>query len=152
VLRAHKILIRVTAKDLSYFTRCAGVERYAFNWCLQFDRTYFSLNGETISDFELMRLWNAHRKLMLPWTYEITKHASDTGAKNFCTARSNWFRALKTGNKRVHRPKLKTKRRSKPTFSFHGRVQVEGRTLVIPKYGAVRLAKELRFPGSRDAR
>lgn len=152
MLRSHKILIRSTAADRNYFKRSAGTERYAFNWCLNVSNAYYTLNGETLSDFDLMKLWNAHRKLMLPWTYEVTKHAGDSGVKHYCAARANWFSALKkrkVGTKGARRPKFKTKRHSKKTFAFHGHndFQVNGQELVVPKYGAVRLAMSVRFPG-----
>lgn len=155
MLRSHKILIHSVATDRAYFTRSAGTERYAFNWCLNINNAYYTLNGETLSDFDLVRLWNAHRKLMLPWTYEVTKHAGESGIKHFCAARANWFSALKKrkggtkDSKGFRRPKLKTKRHSKKTFAFHGQhdFKVNGRELTVPKHGTVRLAVSVRFSG-----
>ena len=89
LLRAHKILLRTNAVVRTYCERAAGIARRSHNWCLNVADAYYSLNGETLSDFDLQKLWNAHRKLMLPWTYEVTKYAGDSGVKHFCAARAN---------------------------------------------------------------
>jgi len=156
ILRSHKIRLCPTAADRAYFDRATGTARYAHNWCLNVAQAYFSLNGETLSDFDLRKLWNAHRRIMLPWTYEVTKHASDSGIDHYCAARKNWFSSLtkrKANPKSAlhfRRPKLKTKRRSKKSFTIYGLgsdFRVEGQCLIVPKLGPVHMTESVRFPG-----
>ena len=150
--RAHRIRLCSTTAVRAYFNRAAGTARYAHNWCLNLADAYFRLNGETLSDFDLKRLWNTHRKNALPWTYEVTKHAGDSGIDYYCAARKNWFNSLKkrkTNPKltlHFRRPKLKTKRRSKKSFTLY-EVVVDDVTLNVPKLGPVRMTERVRFPG-----
>lgn len=156
LLRAHKIRLRPTVADRIYFERAAGTARYAHNWCLNVAQAYFVLNRETLSDFDIKKLWNAHRRLMLQWTYEVTKRAGDSGVDHFCAARANWFRDLKQcranpkQSLRFRRPKLKTKRWSKKSFTIYGHgtdFHVKDHRLTVPKLGDVRMTECVRFPG-----
>ena len=154
-LRAHKIKLRLAVAAETYCSRAAGTARVSHNWCLNVADTYYRLNGETLSDFDLQKLWNTHRKLMLPWTYEVTKYASDSGVKQFCAARANWFSSLKKlkagGGQHFRKPKIKTKRHSKKSFTLYNcgtDFQVEGCKLTIPKLkDPVLMTMEVRFPG-----
>jgi putative transposase len=158
VLRAHRIRLIPTAQQVAYCNRAAGIERYAHNWGLNVAEAYFVLNGETLSDGDLKKLWNAHRKAALPWTYEVTKHAGDSGMTNFCSARRNWFGDIKERKKnprhKTHfrKPRLKTKRRSKKSFTMYeigkSGLRVNGDRLIVPKLGAVRMTESVRFPGN----
>lgn len=156
ILCAHKIRLCSTTTSRVYFDRAAGTERYAHNWCLNVAEAYYSLNGETLSDFDLRKLWNTQRKALLPWTYEVTKHAADSGVDHYCAARANWFRDLKKrkGNPKhtlhFRRPKLKTKRRSKKSFTMYNCGQdfrIEDQRLIVPKLGPVKMTECIRFPG-----
>ncbi len=154
--RSQRIQLCPTIAAITYFNRSAGTERYAHNWCLLFDDTYYSLNGERLSDFDLKKLWNIYRKSSLPWTYEVTKYAADSGVDHYCAARANWFRDLKKrkANPRqvlhFRKPRLKTKHRSKKSFTIYNTgtdFRVEDRQLIVPKFGPVKMTEVVRFPG-----
>lgn len=157
MLRAHKIRLIKTAVQAAYCDRAAGTKRYSHNWALNVANTYYTLSGETLSDYDLRKLWNTYRKIALPWTYEVTKHAGDSGVNHYCAARKNWFDSLKkrkTNPKAAlhfRRPKLKTKRRSKKSFTLYGHgtdFKVEGQQLTLPKLSdPVRMTTSVRFPG-----
>jgi putative transposase len=148
--RSHKIRLISTAAHAAYFLRCAGTARFAYNWVLSHSDAFYREHGKTIFDYDLKKIWNAHRKAALPWSYEVTKHAAESGVLNYCAARSNWFRDLKkqrTGAKgHFRKPRLKSKHRSKKSFSFYD-VEVVGHRLSIPKFGLVKMAEAVRFPG-----
>lgn len=152
ILRAHKIRLCPNDTGHTYFKRSAGTARCAHNWCLNVAQAYYVLNNETLSDYDLKKLWNAHRKLMLPWTYEVTKHAGDSGVDNFCAARKNWFGDLKKRKANpkhamhFRRPKIKTKRQSKKSFTIYD-FRVDDDYLIVPKLGPVRMTERIRFPG-----
>lgn len=154
-LRAHKIRLVPTIAQTAYFARCAGTSRFAYNWALCHSGTFYREHGKTISDYDLKKVWNAHRKAALPWSYEVTKHAADSGILNFCSARANWFRDLKkrkTGAKGHFRsPRLKSKHRSKKSFTLHGvgedGLRVDGFIFTVPKLGRVKMTEAVRFPG-----
>ena len=151
-LRAHKVRLIAPTKVATYFLRCAGTARFAYNWALNHSAAFYREHGKTISDFDLKKAWNAHRKATLPWSYEVTKHASDSGVLNFCAARSNLFESIKkckTGGKgHFRKPHLKSKHRSKKSFAIYGvDFRAEGYILTIPKLGPVKMTESVRFPG-----
>lgn len=152
-LRAHKIRLSPTSSQVSYFVRCAGTARYSFNWSLTYSDAFYREHGKSISDYDLKNVWNAHRKAKVPWTYEVTKWAAESGVLNFCAARLNWFRDLKKQKKSpglkqqcARRPRLKSKKRSKKTFTLY-EFKCSGHELVVPKLGAVKMTEAVRFPG-----
>ena len=154
-LRAHKIRLIPASEQVTYFGRCAGTSRVAHNWVLSHSDAHYREHGKTISDYDLKKAWNAHRRKELPWSYEVTKHAGDSGVLHYCAARSNWFRDLKkrkTGAKgHFRRPHLKSKHRSKKSFTLHGvgtgGLHVEGSVLTLPKLGLIEMTESVRFPG-----
>ena len=149
-LCAHKIRLDQTDLQTAYFVRCAGTSRFSHNWALSYSDNFYREHGKTISEFDLRKVWNAHRKAALPWTYEVTKHAADSGVINFCAARSNWFSGLKKrkagGKAHFRKPRFKSKHRSKKSFTLYD-VEVADRTLTVPKLGDVKMTVAVRFPG-----
>jgi IS605 OrfB family transposase len=94
-LRSHKNLIRAAAlgKDISddqgtqdqlhptpeqatYFAKAAGTSRFVWNWALaEWDRQYEAVLKPTA--LKLKKQFNEIRREQFPWTWQVTKNASD---------------------------------------------------------------------------
>jgi transposase len=76
MIKAHKIRLNPTPEQANYFARAAGVARFVWNWALaEWDRQYAA--GEHSTAFKLKKQFNEIRREQFPWTWEVTKNASD---------------------------------------------------------------------------
>ena len=76
LIKAHKIRLHPTPEQGIYFAKAAGTSRFVWNWALaEWNRQYAS--GETPTAFSLKKQFNQIRRAQFPWTWEVTKNASD---------------------------------------------------------------------------
>jgi len=112
-----------------------------WNWALaEWNRLYEA--GEKPTTLKLKKHFNQIRREQFPWTWEVTKNASDQPFLDLGKAFSAFFEG------RAHRPKFKSKKRSKPSFYLaNDQCEVGDHRLWIPKLGWVNMAEKLRFQG-----
>ena len=76
MIRAQKIRLHPTPEQANYFARAAGVARFVWNWALaEWNRQYEA--GEKPTALKLKKRFNEIRREQFPWTWEVTKNASD---------------------------------------------------------------------------
>ena len=109
MIRAHKIRLHPTPGQANYFAKSAGTSRFVWNWALsEWDRQYQA--GEKPTAFKLKKQFNAIRRELFPWTWEVTKNASDQPFLDLGKAFTAFF------EKKARRPRFKSKKRSKLSF------------------------------------
>ncbi len=141
MIRAHKIRLHPTEEQKNYFARAAGIARFVWNWALaEWNRQYQA--GEKPTALKLKKQWNSIRREQFPWTWEVTKNASDQPFFDLSKAFTAFFEG------RARRPRFKSKKKSKPSFYLANDQFVFGdHRIWIPKLGWVNLAEHLRFTG-----
>ena len=76
MIKAHKIRLNPTDEQAVYFAKAAGTARFVWNWALaEWERQYEA--GEKPTAFQLKKQFNEIRREQFPWTWEVTKNASD---------------------------------------------------------------------------
>jgi putative transposase len=76
MIRAHKIRLNPTPEQANYFAKAAGTSRFVWNWALaEWNRHYAA--GEKPTALKLKKQFNEIRREQFPWTWEVTKNASD---------------------------------------------------------------------------
>jgi IS605 OrfB family transposase len=91
--------------------------------------------------------FNTIRREHFPWTWEVTKNASDQPFLDLGKAFTAFFEGWKKGRKRG-KPQFKSKKRSKPSFYLaNDQFEVGDHRVHIPKLGWVNMAENLRFHG-----
>jgi putative transposase len=114
MIKAHKIRLNPTPEQAVYFAKAAGTARFVWNWALaEWNRQYVA--GEKPTALKLKKQFNEIRREQFPWTWEVTKNASDQPFLELGKAFTDFFEARKKGKKKV-RPKFKSKKRSKASF------------------------------------
>ena len=109
MIRAHKIRLNPTPEQATYFARAAGTSRFVWNWALaEWNRHYEA--GEKPTALKLKKQFNQIRRERFPWTWEVTKNASDQPLLDL----GKTFTAFFEGKAR--RPTFKSKKRSKSSF------------------------------------
>jgi putative transposase len=146
MIKAHKVRLNPTPEQANYFARAAGISRFVWNWALaEWNRQYEA--GEKPTALKLKKQFNEIRREQFPWTWEVTKNASDQPFLDLGKAFIAFFEGLKKG-KRVGRPKFKSKKRSKASFYLaNDQFELGDHRIWIPKLGWVNMAENLRFQG-----
>jgi putative transposase len=141
MIRAHKIRLHPTPEQAVYFAKAAGTSRFVWNWALaEWNRQYEA--GENPTALKLKKHFNEIRREQFPWTWDVTKNASDQPFLDLSKA----FTALFEG--RASRPKFKSKKRSKPSFYLaNDQFELGDHRIWVPKLGWVNLAEKLRLVG-----
>jgi putative transposase len=141
MIRAHKIRLHPTPEQAVYFAKAAGTSRFVWNWALaEWNRQYEA--GEHPTALKLKKQFNEIRREQFPWTWDVTKNASDQPFLDLGKAFTAFFEG------RARRPKFKSKKRSKPSFYLaNDQFELGDHRLWIPKLGWVNMAEKLRFAG-----
>ena len=85
-----------------------------WNWALaEWNRQYEA--GEKPTTLKLKKQWNAIRREQFPWTWQVTKNASDQPFLDLGKAFTAFFEGQKNG-KKIGRPGFKSKKKSKSSF------------------------------------
>jgi putative transposase len=141
MIKAHKIRLHPTSEQANYFARAAGTSRFVWNWALaEWDRQYQA--GEKPTALKLKKQFNEIRWEQFPWTWEVTKNASDQPILDLGKAFTAFFEG------RARRPRFKSKKRSKASFYLaNDQFDLGDHRLWVPKLGWVNMAENLRFKG-----
>ncbi len=122
------------------FLAC-GVVRFAYNWAYDENLKHYHATGKTLGEFALSRKFNSIRGELYPWTYAVTKWASQIGIRRFSNSLEDFFNQISNFPKRKKR---------KQDCSFHigfGNFKVRNKRINLPHGGRVKMAEGLRFPG-----
>src|SRR6266852_4345748 len=146
MIKAHKIRLNPTPEQAVYFAKAAGTARFVWNWALaEWNRQDEA--GEKPTSLKLKKQFNQIRREQFPWTWDVTKNASDQPFLDLGKAFAAFFEGLKNG-KRKGRPKFKSKKRSKASFYLaNDQFELGDHRIWIPKLGWVNMAENLRFKG-----
>jgi putative transposase len=141
MITAHKIRLHPTAEQKGYLAKAAGTARFVWNWALaEWHRHYEA--GEKPTALKLKKQFNEIRREHFPWTWEVTKNASDQPFLDLGKAFTTFFEG------KARRPKFKSKKRSKPSFYLaNDQFELKDHHVWIPKLGWVNMAENLRFQG-----
>src|SRR5437588_2567541 len=141
MVRAHKIRLNPTEEQNIYFAKAAGTARFVWNWALaEWNRQYEA--GEKPTALKLKKQFNEIRREQFPWTWEVTKNASDQPFLDLGKAFTAFFEG------KARRPRFKSKKRSKASFYLaNDQFELGDHRIWIPKLGWVNLAENLRFKG-----
>ena len=141
MIKAHKIRLHPTSEQANYFARAAGTSRFVWNWALaEWNRHYEA--GEKPTALTLKKQFNEIRREQFPWTWEVTKNASDQPILDLGKAFTAFFEG------KARRPRFKSKKRSKPSFYLaNDQFELGDHRIWVPKLGWVNMAENLRFKG-----
>jgi putative transposase len=141
MIKAHKIRLNPTPEQAVYFAKAAGTARFVWNWALaEWNRQYEA--GEKPTALKLKQQFNEIRREQFPWSWEVTKNASDQPFLDLGKAFTAFFEG------KARRPRFKSKKRSRPSlYLANDQFELKDHHVWIPKLGWVNLAENLRFTG-----
>jgi len=138
---AHKIALDPTAAQVDYFRRACGTARLTYNWALaEWDRQYEA--GEKPTAAKLKKQWNAKKYELFPWLKGVHRDAHARPFADLGEAFSKFFK------KTAARPVFKKKGRCRDSFYVaNDKLRVDGKRVLLPLVGWVKMREELRFTG-----
>lgn len=142
MLRAHKIRMKPSKAQESYFRKACGCRRQAFNWGLaRWNELYAA--GEKPSALGLKKEYNSVKKELFPWTSEVTKCATEGAFTDLQKAFTNFFKKV------AKYPVFKKRGKCRESFKLNNDQFrfIAPKRISVPKLGSVRLYEELRFSG-----
>ena len=140
VMLAHQIRLTPNRGQEEYFRKACGTSRFVWNWGLaEWKRRYGA--GEKVDGLKLKKDFNAQKAIDFPWTYEVTKYASQQPFLHLQTAFCRFF------DKKARYPRFKRKGVHDSFYIGGDHIQVSGKRIRIPRLGWVRMREELRFSG-----
>jgi len=136
----HKIRLTPNKKQMEYFSKACGTARFSYNWGLsEWKRQHEA--GLNPSGLSLKKEFNAIKKEQFPWTYEVTKYASQQPFIHLQTAFSKFFK----GDARY--PVFKKKGINDSFYIGNDQFKIVGKRIKIPNLGWVRMTECLGYSG-----
>jgi putative transposase len=140
VMLAHQIRLEPNRREEEYFRKACGVARFSWNWGLsEWKKRYES--RERVDGLKLKKDFNAIKALEFPWTYEVTKYASQQPFLHLQAAFRRFF------EKKGRYPRFKRKGVHDSFYIGGDHLEVNGKKIRIPRLGWVRMREAVRFQG-----
>lgn len=158
ITRAHRIRLRPNREQEAYFRRACGIRRSAYNWALGEWNRLYELHKQSPESHKkpswmgLQKQFNAIKRDDRPWITEVSARIPERAIRDVGTAWSNFFKALKCGDRRFRTPRFERKG-LRDRFYVHNqelKFHADGRHVCIgsfKKLGWVRCREALRFQG-----
>lgn len=148
---SQKIELEPNNKAKTHFRKAFGCARLAYNWGLaKWQECYEA--GVKKSHLDLKKEFNALKKTEFPFTYEVSKYATQQPFIHLNLAFQKFFRDLKQG--KVSYPKFKKKSNTSGSYYIGGdQVRIKSKAgcsksyLDVPNLGLVKMRESLRFKG-----
>ncbi len=137
----HKIELKPTNKQKGYFVNACGASRYAYNWALDRWNSYREA-GIKVNVFQLDKDFTKGKKTLHPWTYNVTKCATQNAIKK--DLQSAFQKFFKEG---AGYPKFKKKGRKASFMLNNDTFSVFDDYIKVPHVGIVKTTESLRFRG-----
>jgi len=146
MLISHKIALDPNNKQKTYFTKAAGVARFAYNWALdawkkQYAAWKLDNSQPKPSETALRRQLNVIKRERFPWMLEVTKCAPQMAIIQLGKAFDNFFA------RRAKYPRMRKKGVHDRFTLTNDQFRVDGSRIRIPRLCWVRMRETLRFSG-----
>lgn len=154
LLCAHKIELDCNDRQATYFAKACGCARKAWNWALtRWKEEYVAAKearktdpkAKMPSEASLRREFNAIKRQEFPYMMEVTKCAPQHSIKNLGKAFASFWK----NPKKFGYPKYKKKFVDDSFEISNDKFKVEGRRILIPRLGWVRMREALRFKDAK---
>lgn len=138
----HRIKLKPNKYQEEYFRKACGVSRTMWNRGLAYWNEQYEAGVRGITGRKVRNYFNSIRKVQFPWSYEVTKWATQKPLEDLDVAFRRFF------NNVAGRPKFKKKGRCRDSFHVgFDNLKISGKRLNIPRCGKVKMCEELRFSG-----
>ena len=111
MIKSIKVRLNPNNKQLTKLFQYAGCARFAYNWAITREQENYKQGGEFLSDSKLRKEFTQLKKLeKYKWLNEVSNNVTKQAIKDACNAYKRFFKG------QCKHPRLKSKRRSAPSF------------------------------------
>ena len=152
MLRSHKIRLQPSPAQKAAFSAHCGYARVAYNWAVDEFRAGLDV-GEWLGIYSLLPRWNRVKGILYGWGNPLSQLAAKGAVLDAGRAIDRWGAYRKrvkgggNGGRFVGFPRIKKRGRSFRADNGAGTVRVDGKAVILPKIGRVRMRELLRFDG-----
>ncbi|WP_312112961.1 RNA-guided endonuclease InsQ/TnpB family protein [Brevibacillus reuszeri] len=139
MILAKKVRLHPTPDQEKQLWKSAGTARWAYNWTLARQEENFRNGGKFLTDGVLRKeLTQLKRSDEYSWLYDVSNNVTKQAVKDACDAYKNYFKKL------ANKPKIKSRKRSKPSFfNDTAKLKVRNKLVLIEKVGWVHTSEQL---------
>lgn len=144
IIKTIKIQLKPNNKQHTKLHASSGVARWAYNWALSRQQESYSNGGKFISDSNLRKELTQLKKTdQYKWLYNYSNNIPKQAIKDACMAYKSFFK------KQTKFPKMKSKKRSKPSFyNDNVKIKFSSTHVHLEKIGKVKMSEFNRIPTS----
>ena len=111
MIRSIKVRLSPNNKQLTKLFQYAGCARFAYNWAITREQENYKQGSKFLSDSKLRKEFTQLKKLeKYKWLNEVSNDVTKQAIKDACNAYKRFFKG------QCKHPRLKSKRRSTPSF------------------------------------
>lgn len=141
MIKSFKVRLEPNNEQKSMLFQCAGVARWAYNWCLARQQENYKNGGKFISDRELRKeLTRLKNTSEYEWLNKYSNNITKQAIKDACEAYKMFFKG------KTKYPRFKSRKRSK--FSFYvdtSKIKFTDNSVKLEKLTDGKSSKEQRF-------
>jgi putative transposase len=148
-LKGYKVELDPNKCQITLFRKHFGAARWAFNFALQKKKESFDKKEKIPNNIELHRELNKLKGTdVLPWAYEVSKVAFQSGLINCDRAFQNFFNRCKKKIKgKKGFPKFKSKKNETQSFKLDGSIYITDKNHIkLPRIGKIKLKESGYIP------
>lgn len=158
---SKKVRLLPTLEQETKMRQSAGTARFIYNWTLHKEMDNYKNGGKFIPDGKLRKEITQLKKGPLSWLKEVSNNVAKQAVKDCCNAYKKFFAMPKHFSDKVIKkakrqnreltfydleghPKLKSKKRNKPSFYNDPiKLKVKNKTVLLEKIGWVKISESL---------
>ena len=115
--RAHKIELKPTNKQKTYFFKACGISRFTWNWAYQNGmilpiQSLFRKRKNSNKRIKIKKNFNSIKRTDFPWTMEVSKYVCQQPFIHLNQAYKRFFKGI------ASKPKLKKKENARIAFTL----------------------------------
>lgn len=141
MIKSFKVRLEPSNEQKSMLFQCAGVARWAYNWCLSRQQENYKSGGKFISDRELRKeLTRLKNTSECEWLNKYSNNITKQAIKDACEAYKKFFK----GKNKY--PRFKSRKRSKLSFYVDtAKIKFTDNSVKLEKLTASKNNKAQRF-------
>lgn len=150
-MKTYKVEIHPNNIQQTLLSKACGVARFTYNWGLQYKKTLWKTNKQSISAIGLHKELNKLKKTKFPWMYEVSKCAPQEALRNLDKAYDRWFKYIKQrkNNKNIRKvgfPKLHKKGKHDSFTISTGSIKITNNNIQLPRIGKIKFKEQCYLP------
>jgi putative transposase len=148
-LCAYRFEIDLNDRQRTRLEQACWLARIVWNWGLAAREKHYDEvvrpareRGEkarSLTRFDQINAWNAVKDELCPWAREFSTRIPEHVLEHLDLAYRGWWRSMARKDRRVRRPKFKSRHTAKRSFRLRDSIHVDPTGVTLPRLGRLRI-------------